>query len=145
METPIKYLLDTNTISDHLRDRKGPVGIWMDAHIEVSGISVITVAELRGGIESTNGKMRTRLEALFRYTLEDYRHGIFDFDQNCAMEWGRMIVEKPGRPIPLDDSYIAAIARQNDLIVVTRNTKHFPSVRTLNPWTGESFAAWAIN
>jgi predicted nucleic acid-binding protein len=86
MQTDIKYLLDTNTISDHLRNRKGPVGIWMDAHIEVSGISVITLAELRSGIEGTTGKLRTRLETLFRYTLEDYRHAIFDFDQKSAME-----------------------------------------------------------
>ncbi len=56
-----------------------------------------------------------------------------------------MMAEKSDRPLPLDDSYIAAIARQNDLSVVTRNIKDFPSVRTINPWTGESFAAWAIN
>jgi len=145
MQTDIKYLLDTNVISDRLRDRGGPVAAWMDAHVEESGVSAITLAELRGGIEITAGKLRTGLEKLFRFTLEDYRHAIFDFDQSSAMEWGRMMAEKPDRPIPLDDSYIAAIARQNDLIVVTRNIKDFPSVRTLNPWTGESFAAWAIN
>ena len=86
MQTDIKYLVDTNVISDRLRDNGGPVAAWMDAHVKESGVSVITLAELRSGIEGTTGKLRTRLETLFRYTLEDYRHAIFDFDQKSAME-----------------------------------------------------------
>ena len=86
MQTDIKYLVDTNVISDRLRDKGGPVAAWMDAHVKESGVSGITLAELRSGIEGTTGKLRTRLETLFRYTLEDYRHAIFDFDQKSAME-----------------------------------------------------------
>jgi predicted nucleic acid-binding protein len=37
---------------------------------------------------------------------------------------------------PLDDALIAAVARANDLILVTRNTKHFKplGVRLVNRW-----------
>lgn len=38
-----------------------------------------------------------------------------------------------GLTIPYDDSLIGAIARSCGLIVVTRNTKHFPGCDTVNP------------
>jgi predicted nucleic acid-binding protein len=35
--------------------------------------------------------------------------------------------------VPLQDSFIAAIALANNLEVVTENTKDFPGVPTVNP------------
>jgi predicted nucleic acid-binding protein len=46
-----------------------------------------------------------------------------------------MMAQHKAQPIPYDDSLIAAIARSCDMIVVTRNEKHFPGCKTVNPWT----------
>jgi predicted nucleic acid-binding protein len=70
---------------------------------------------------------------VFKFILEDYREAIFVFDEAAAAEWGRMMASSPA--MPYDDSLIAAIARSCDLIVVTRNEKHFPACDTVNPWT----------
>jgi predicted nucleic acid-binding protein len=42
-----------------------------------------------------------------------------------------------GEPMPLEDSYIAAIARRHNLTVVTGNVKDFqrPGVRVFDPFT----------
>jgi predicted nucleic acid-binding protein len=75
------------------------------------------------------------LERIFDFILEDYREAIYAFDEAAAAaEWGRLMAESKNKPIPYDDSLIAAIARSCGLVVVTRNEKHFPGCKTVNPW-----------
>lgn len=131
----LTYLADTNTISDYFR-HESPVRDWFRSHPGQVGLSVFTLAEMRQGIELKEGKKRLALERIFKFALEDYHGAIFVFDEAAAMEWGRLMAESKNQPIPLDDSYIAAIARSCGLKVVTRNKKHFPRCHTVDPWTG---------
>lgn len=137
----LKYLADTNSVSDFFRNVE-PVRAWFQDHRGEVGLSVFTLAEMRQGIELKSGKKRLALEREFRFLLEDYRESIFVFDEAAAIEWGRLKAESRSSPIPLDDSYIAAIARVCELIVVTRNVRHFPACRTVDAWTGKEIAAW---
>ena len=77
------------------------------------------------------------LERLYQFILQDYRDAILVFDEAAAAEWGRLMAEARNHPIPYDDSLIAAIAHSCDLTIVTRNEKHFPGCRTVNPWRAE--------
>jgi len=130
----LKYLADTNTVSDYFRPGN-PVRDWFAAHPGEIGISTLTLAELRRGIELKGGaKSRLALERIYGYVLQDYREAIFSFDEAAAAEWGRLMAETKHHPLPYDDSLIAAIARSHELIVVTRNEKHFPGCKTVNPW-----------
>lgn len=139
----LKYLADTNAISDYLRGVE-PVRQWFAHHPNEIGLSTLTLAEMRRGIElKGESKARRKLERDFRFILEDYREAIFVFDEAAAMEWGRLMVESRHHRIPYDDSLIAAIARACNLRVVTRNRKHFPGCATVNPWTGEELDAWS--
>jgi len=88
------------------------------------------------------GKARRQLEHEFKFTLEDYDGAIWVFDEAAAIEWGRLMSEAQGHPIPYDDSLIAAIARSMSVRVVTRNIRHFPGCATVNPWTGQEHSAW---
>lgn len=129
----LKYLADTNAVSDYFRPGT-PVKAWFAAHPGEIGISTLTLAEMRRGIElKGDSKSRRNLERLFRYVIEDYREAIFVFDEAAAVEWGRMMAEAKD-PIPYDDSLIGAIARSCGLTVITRNAKHFPGCSTVNPW-----------
>ncbi len=130
----LKYLADTNAVSDYFRPGN-PVKAWFAAHQGEIGISTLTLAEMRRGIElKGDTKTRLALERVFDFVLEDYREAIYAFDESAAAEWGRMMAEAKNQPIPYDDSLIGAIARSNGLIVITRNEKHFPGCKTVNPW-----------
>jgi predicted nucleic acid-binding protein len=45
-------------------------------------------------------------------------------------------LEQKGQPMPVEDSYIAAIARRHNLTVVTGNEKNFrrPGISLFNPF-----------
>jgi predicted nucleic acid-binding protein len=130
----LNYLADTNCISDFFRGEK-PVREWFSKHQGEIGVSTITLAEIRRGIElKTDGKTRRQLERDFGFLLEDYHDAIFVFDEAGAMEWGTFMAENKDALPPYDDSLIAAIARSCDLVVITRNQKHFPGCKSVNPW-----------
>lgn len=129
----LTYLADTNIVSDYHR-KAAPVRDWFAAHRGEVGISTFTLAELRRGIELKDGKARQQLEAAWRFVLEDYSGRIFVFDEAAAVEWGKMMAKLKNALPPLGDSLLAAIARTTGMVVVTRNVKHFPGCRTVNPW-----------
>ena len=137
----LKFLADTNAISDLLRGEK-PVREWFAKHRDRVGISTLTLAEMRRGIElRTDGKLRRELEKRLRFLLDDYRGAVFVFDEAAAMEWGKLMAESRHDPIPYEDSLIGAIARSAGLTVVTRNLKHFRGCARVDPWTGREYAA----
>ena len=137
----LRYLADTNSVSDYFKPGT-PVKQWFATRRGEVALSTFTVAELRRGIELRQGKSRLALERTFRFLLEDYRGMFFVFDEAAAFEWGRLMAEARNHPLPLQDSQIGAIARASDLTVVTRNIKHFPGCRTVNPWDGVEHAPW---
>jgi len=138
----LRYLADTNSVSDFFRSGN-PVKEWFAAHPGEIGISTLTLAEMRRGIElREHGRARRRLERAYQFILEDYHGAIFVFDEAAAMEWGRLMLEARNHPLPYDDSLIGAIARGCGLKVLTRNQKHFPGNATIDPWTGVEHGAW---
>ena len=83
----LKYLADTNTVSDYFRPGN-PVKKWFASHRGEIGISTLTLAEMRRGIElkgDTNA--RFALERVFDFVLEEYREAIYVFDEAAAAEW----------------------------------------------------------
>lgn len=130
----LKFIADTNVVSDYQRGEP-PVREWFARHRGQVGITTLTLAELRRGIELKDGKSRQKLETFWQLVLEDYADRIFVFDEAAAVEWGRMMAQHKGQLPPYDDSLIAVIARSCDMIVVTRNRKHVPGCETVNPWT----------
>jgi toxin FitB len=138
----LRYLADTNVISDALRGHSSILE-WLNQHSGQVGISTFTLAEMRRGIElKQDSKARRELERDFRFVLEDYRGAIFVFDEAAAMEWGRLMAEARNHPLPYQDSLLAAIARSHGLKMLTRNIRHFKGCVTVDPSTGVEHAAW---
>ena len=100
-------------------------------------VSVVTVGELRRGVELIRHRGDTRqaaqLEKWLDKLLVKYQDFILDFDKNIAQLWGRLRVPHPENAL---DKQIAATALIHDLTVVTRNHKDFTKTgaRTLNPF-----------
>ncbi len=140
----LKYLVDTNVVSDWMRG-EAAVTEWMEEHRVEVAISSLTVAELRRGIESKpEGKARRELEREFGHVMEFFEGAVWLFDEAAAFEWGRLMAEAKGHPISFDDSLIGSIARSMSARVVTRNVKHFLGCSTVDPWTGEERPAWRV-
>ncbi len=101
-------------------------------------VSVVTVGELRRGVELIRHRGDTRQAAQLEKWLEKllikYYDFILDVDKDIAQVWGRLRVPHPENSL---DKQIAATALIHDLTVVTRNHKDFTKtgVRALNPFT----------
>ena len=133
----MKFLLDTNTLSDLSKPVPFPGLLeWMESHEAETAISAISVGEMAVGIERMpDSKRRRSLERTFGFLREDYAGKILDFTDGVAIEWARLVAtaQKAGRNLSVLDSQIEATAVHFGLTVVTRNEKDF-FYPVLNPW-----------
>jgi predicted nucleic acid-binding protein len=140
----MKYLLDTNTASEPTKpDPDARCLQWLKAHEADCALSSVTLGEMSYGVERLpEGKRRAALARAFAFLCEDYAERFFDFDGSAAVELGRYTAQLEKqfggewwKTFDYRDTQIAAIARQYGLTVATRNGKHFPGCKTVNPWT----------
>jgi len=136
------YLVDTNVISEARKKSKANTGVraFFKQTIEDEPrifISVVTVGELRRGVESIRyrGDVRqaNQLEKWLEALMAEYQDHILDINQDIAQLWGRLRTPHPENAL---DKQIAATALIYALTVVTRNHKDFvkTGVRVLNPF-----------
>lgn len=136
------FLLDTNVVSEWVKPRPDPgVVAWLaQADEDRVFISVVTLAELRYGVERMDdGARRRRIDEWLRHDLPLRFEGrVLAIDDAVADAWGRVVAHREalGRPIGPVDAFIAATAQVHELALVTRNTQDFrSSVKALvNPW-----------
>ena len=135
----MSYLLDSNIVSELRKRERADAGVrqWF-AGVDDSELflSVLTVGELRRGIESIHRRDRTRalvLNRWFHALITQYEARILLVDQKVAEEWGRM---NALATLPAIDSLLAATAHVHGLTFVTRNTKDVArtGVPCLNPF-----------
>lgn len=100
-------------------------------------VSAMSVAELERGVaarERTDPQQGALLRKWFEErVLPAFEGRVLPFDLAAARVLGGYRVPEHA---PLDDALIAAVAEANDMVVATRNAKHFESlgVRCVNPW-----------
>lgn len=139
----MNFLLDTNLISEWIKP-KPDVGVvsWLtDADEDRLYISVVTLAELRHGIDRlAAGRRRDRLDSWLQHDLPSrFGDRVVPITADVADSCGRIVAkcESLGRPIGVIDAFIAATADVHRLTVVTRNESDFESAvaNVLNPWS----------
>lgn len=139
----MKFLLDTNVISESMRARPNAgVLAWLaDVDEDSVFLSVVTITELRYGIERlATGRRRDHLDAWLRKDLALRFEGrILAVDLGIADACGRLVArsESMGRPIEPRDAFIAATAEVHGLTLVTRNASDFEATvkAVVIPWT----------
>jgi predicted nucleic acid-binding protein len=140
----MSFLLDTNVVSEWVRPHPDPgVVAWLDKVDEDRVfLSVITLAEIRHGIERlADGQRRRRLDAWLRGDLPlRFESRVLPVDERVADRWGAIVArrEAAGRPIGAMDALIAATAETHALTLVTRNATDFEFAvgAIVNPWLG---------
>jgi len=125
----MRYLLDTNIVSDLVRKPQGNVA----QHIRKVGeaqvcTSIIVAAELRyGAAKKGSPRLSAQLEAVLG-ALE-----VLPFETPADAAYGllRTRLEQAGKPIGANDLLIAAQALALDYTIVTDNEKEFARVEDL--------------
>jgi len=129
----LRYLLDTNIISDLVRRPQGPVGRRIvEVGEESICTSIIVAAELRYGAEKSGSKQLSERVDLLLSALE-----ILPLEPPADRRYGeiRHHLARQGTPIGPNDLVIAAHVLAADLTLVTANTREFervPSLRVEN-------------
>jgi tRNA(fMet)-specific endonuclease VapC len=125
----MRYLLDTNILSDLVRNPQGKVAHHIRRAGERNvGTSIIVAAELRyGAAKRGSPRLTTQLAAVLG-ALE-----ILPFDSPADQVYGeiRTQLEKIGRPIGANDLLIAAQALALGAIIVTDNESEFARIPRL--------------
>lgn len=134
----MRFLLDTNVFSNiggskYDANVKNWIGTVADTDLAVS---VLTIREVRYGIERLREKdpeaaeqIDTRITAL----LADYGDRVLPVCERVAQEWGAMLAEKRKHD---DDVGLAGTAKVHNLVLVSRNIKHYKGrkVELLDPF-----------
>lgn len=135
----MSWLLDADVLSQPAR-RRGDARViaWLEAEQDNCYTSSIVVAQLAFWIRTKEGRTREALQAWLT-RLSNAMHGrILGFNVAVAHVWAEQQhrLKAAGQKMPLEDSYIAAIARRHNLVIVTGNEKDFrrSGLKVFNPF-----------
>jgi predicted nucleic acid-binding protein len=132
-----RYLLDTSALSEFAPNRppmQGKLASWFAAREARLFLAAVSLAEIGEGIAQlhrSGGHQRAdRLRRWLDDMLDRYEHRVLAFDIRAASIAGEMAdaATASGRHPGLADVLIASTAKAHDLIVVSRNLKHFAAL-----------------
>lgn len=124
----MRVALDTNRLTDlfqgdaELADRLGNCDeVW---------IPLVVLAEIKAGFY--RGSQQQRNEILLRKLLAKPTVGVLLPGRETAEQYARLFVQlkRAGAPVPDNDLWIAALALEHDLMLITRD-RHFQRVPQL--------------
>ncbi|MFD0386565.1 type II toxin-antitoxin system VapC family toxin [Tistrella bauzanensis] len=132
----MSFLLDTNVISmlaPSKAEASGDFLTWLD-RMDSDGrlfLSVVSIHEIEKGIALLDHKGATAkaasLKAWLNGLVSTYDDKIIGVDAQAAAIGGRLEAKAlaAGQDPGMADAVIAGIAAAHELVIVTRNTKHF--------------------
>lgn len=130
------YLLDTNIISEMFRPKPNPLVFKkLEEYEKLCSLPSTAWNELLFGVNTmASGKKR---DYIFSKLVDDIQanYEIIQYDNHAAWIHAdiRSRLKEQGIGIDFQDSQIASIAVSNNMILVTRNTKHFEPIQKVSP------------
>lgn len=136
-------VLDTNVLSELLRPAPNATVIeWVDARDSSElAITALTAAELRAGVAllPDGGRKRELGQRIELMLTETFASLVLAFDADSSGYYAEVVAARTraGRPIGAFDAQIAAVCRQHEATLATRNTADFidTGVALVDPWT----------
>jgi toxin FitB len=135
----VSWLLDADVLSQPAKRHGDPrVTAWLEAEQDNCYISAVVVAQLACWVRSKDGQQRQALQTWLTRLTAALHGRILSFNASVAHVWAEQQreLERVGRRMPIEDSYIAATARRYNLTIVTGNDKQFrrPGLMLFNPF-----------
>ena len=135
----MSWLLDADVLSQPAKTAGDPrVIAWLGAHRNECYTSSIVVAQLAFWVRTKQGRKREALQSWLRKFTDAMQGRVLGFGVSTAYVWAEQehLLQKAGHRMPIEDSYIAAIARRHNLVIATGNEKDFrrPGLKVFNPF-----------
>jgi hypothetical protein len=135
----VSWLLDTDVLSQPARrDGDALVVSWLEREKDRCYTSAVVIAQLAYWVRSKEGRQRKALQAWLTRLIDAMHGRVLGFNVSVAHVWAEQehLLEKAGRRMPVEDSYIAATARRHGLTIVTGNERDFsrPGLKVFNPF-----------
>jgi hypothetical protein len=135
----VSFLLDSDVLSQPAKRIGNPRVIdWLERQKDHCYTSSIVIAQLAFWVRSKRGKQRLELQKWLTELIDAMHGRILGFNVSAAHIWAEQQyqLQTAGQLMPVEDSYIAAIARRHNLTVVTGNVKDFrrPGIKVFNPF-----------
>ncbi len=135
-------VLDTNVVSELARPTPSPAVIdWVDARDSSElVITALTAAEIRAGVAllpdgHRKHEIGIRMESLLTETFAGH---VLAFDIDSSTHYAEILAARTrsGHPVDAFDAQIAAVCRQHESVLATRNTADFTDtgIALINPW-----------
>jgi predicted nucleic acid-binding protein len=142
------WLLDTNALSKLRRpsDNRSLVDFMSVQPRTTLFTSALCIAEIRHGIElKEDPEVRADLSAWLEHIVRpQFQERVLEADEDALLRWVMIIRSghERGHHFPGQDSLIAAIAADQQMVVVTQDETHFVAagVPVLDPWTSQYHA-----
>lgn len=136
------YLLDTCVISE-TRAKKPDAAVieWLSSQTpETLFLSAISIGEIKNGICLLGETKKAKALSAWLAELEtSFGQRVLSVNATVAECWGEMLAEnaRVGRTLPAIDALIAATAKVDSLVLVTRNVRDMEGtgVKLLNPFS----------
>src|ERR1039457_4861432 len=124
----MRVALDTNRLTD-LFQGDAALADWLGLCEEV-WIPLIVLGEIKAGFYG--GTQQNRNEALLQRLLAKPTVGVLLPSRETAEHYARLFVQlkRAGNPVPDNDLWIAALALEHDLLLITRD-QHFERIPQL--------------
>ena len=142
------YLLDTCVISETRAKKPNPAVMeWLSRQDpNTLFMSAISVGEIKNGIYLLgNTKKAKELSKWLDELVSSFGSRVLSVNTTVAECWGVSLAacSRAGTPRPAIDALIAATAKVDNLILVTRNVRdmHGLGVKLLNPFSAGSATA----
>lgn len=136
------WLLDTNILSELRRPRpdRKVLAFVASQPLELLSISVVTLAEIRFGIELVPepGRRSELIDWLTHKVRPMFEQRVLAVTEDVMLKWRLMVEQgrKTGHTFSQPDLIIAATGQHHGLTVVSRDTSEYVKARVpvFNPW-----------
>jgi predicted nucleic acid-binding protein len=134
----VSWLLDADVLSQPAKRHGDPrVTAWLETEQDDCYTSAVVLSQLAYWVRSKEGRERQELQAWLTRLMAALHGRVLSFNASVAHVWAEQQheLERSGRRMPIEDSYIAATARRYNLTIVTGNERHFrrPGLNVFNP------------
>ena len=140
------YLLDTNVVSEIFKPKPNQEVLDKIREYEkLIAFSSTSWQEMLFGVNLMQACKKR--DFIFSKLVDDIqaRFEIINYDNHCAWIQAdiRSRLQEKGNSLEFEDTQIASIAVSNNMILVTRNVKHFEPIQQVSPlmvenWFGQN-------